>query len=70
MRTTWDRIDAWLRSNAPEVCQDKYSEPTRSRECDHNPSGIYDSPETALREAERQFLWLKVGLQQEDDLYR
>jgi hypothetical protein len=37
-------------------------EATWSSEYDHTPSGIYDSIETALREAERDIPWLRERL--------
>jgi hypothetical protein len=43
-------------------------EPTWSAEYDHTHSGIYDNPETALREAERDIFWLKQRLQTAGDL--
>jgi len=39
-----------------------------SSEYDHTPSGIYDSIETALREAERDILWLKEQLPKAGEL--
>jgi hypothetical protein len=47
-------------------CWGEACEATWSSEYDHSQSGIYNSPETALREAERDILWLKERLQSGD----
>jgi hypothetical protein len=71
----WRRVAVYLRPDGgycyaeeTRVCLTHDYEFTWTAEFDHNTrSGIYDSPEAALREAERDIVWLRDRLQQASD---
>ena len=57
----------WYAGMKVRVRWDMRGESTWAWEYDDTRSGLYDSPETALREAEREIVWLKERLQQAGD---
>lgn len=71
----WRRIAVYLRPDGcyqyveeTRVCLTHDYEFTWTAEFDHETrSGIYDSPETALREAEREVSWLRERLPRASD---